>query len=188
MQYEIENLEEEFADLPVSPVLFEPRNPYDSVPGLDDEELADPDELERQIMLQEWAPILALPSRHEPRGIRPALDEEGHVDWGAFGTVDFSRVRPEFDKAQYKAEKLREEQKSVLIMFDIVKERLPGSAKHHVLKYLRSGVIDEEDIVNWDMWELAKLDERARLLQERIDKLREASKAKRERAAAAWLV
>ena len=188
MQSNSELSEHTVTDLPVLALLHADRqNRYGSVPGLDDDELADPAELERQIMFQEWGPILALPSRHEPRGIRPAIDEEGRVDWGAFGTVDFSRVRPDFDKAQYKADKLREQLRDVLIMFDIVKERLPGNAKHLVLNYLRLGVIDEEDIVSWDMWELAKLDERARLLQERIDKLREASKAKLAREAAAWL-
>jgi len=187
MKCEIECVEEEVEDVPVSPLLGERKNKYGSVPGLDDEELADPDELERQVMLQEWGPVLALPVRYEPRGVRPAIDEEGQVDWGAFGTVDFSRVRPEFDKVRYKADKLREQLKDVLIMFDIVKERLPRKARSLVLKYLRTGVIDEEDIVNWDMWTLAKLDERARGLQERIVGLQKARLARREREVTALL-
>ena len=36
---------------------------YGSVPGLEDKELADPAELERQVMLAEWGPILAIPIR-----------------------------------------------------------------------------------------------------------------------------
>ena len=36
-------------------------NKYGSVPGLDDSELADPDELERQVFVQEFGPLLALP-------------------------------------------------------------------------------------------------------------------------------
>ena len=48
----------------VSPLIsVERRNPYGSVPGLDDEELATPEELERQVMLAEWGPVLALPVR-----------------------------------------------------------------------------------------------------------------------------
>lgn len=187
MQSKNELSQHSVADLPASAWSCGRGNAYGSVPGLDEGELADPDELERQAMLEEWGPILALPVRHVPRGVRPAIDEDGRVDWGAYGTVDFSRIRPDFDKAQYKADKLREELKGVFIMFSIVKERLPGLAKYRVLKYLRMGVIDEEDIANWDMWELAKLDERARVLQERIDKLREARKAKLAREAAAWL-
>jgi len=41
----------------------EQANRYGSVEGLDDEELADPEELERQVFAEEWAPILALPER-----------------------------------------------------------------------------------------------------------------------------
>jgi hypothetical protein len=187
MQSKSELSQHNVADLPALAWSCERSNAYGSVPGLDADELADPDELERQAMLQEWGPILALPVKHEPRGIRPAIDEDGHVDWGAFGTVDFSRIRPDFDKARYKADKLREELRNVLIMFSIVKERLPGLAKYLVLKYLRMGVIDEEDIANWDMWELAKLDERARQLRQQIVELREVSRTRQERQAEALL-
>jgi len=44
---------------------------YGSVPGLDDDELADPAELERWMMIQEWGPILVLPVRDQQGGIRP---------------------------------------------------------------------------------------------------------------------
>jgi hypothetical protein len=64
--------------------------------------------------------------------------------------VDFERTRPEFDKARYKADKLREKLKDVLIMLGIVKERLPGKAKDLVLKYLRTGIIGLEHITNED--------------------------------------
>ena len=82
---------------------------YGSVPGLDDDELASPAELERWVMIQEWGPILALPAGGQQGGIRPEVDESGYIDWGAFGTVDFDRLRPPFDRARYKADKLREE-------------------------------------------------------------------------------
>jgi len=53
----------EIDDVPVSALLHQDRkNTYGGVPGLDDKELADPEELERVVYLQEWAPILALPS------------------------------------------------------------------------------------------------------------------------------
>ena len=56
--------EDEVEDVPVSALLHEERrNRYGSVPGLDDEELADPAELERQVYLQEFGPVLALPWR-----------------------------------------------------------------------------------------------------------------------------
>jgi len=65
MKQEVEFEDEcEVDDVPVSPLLSEERrNRYGSVPGLDDEELAEPWELERQAMLQEWGPVLALPVR-----------------------------------------------------------------------------------------------------------------------------
>ena len=44
-------------------------------------ELADPEELERQVFLDEWGPILALPCKGSNGVIRPAIDEFGHVDY-----------------------------------------------------------------------------------------------------------
>lgn len=54
---------------------------YGSVPGLDDAELADPDELEREVMLEEWGPVLALPVKGNRSNVRPVVDEAGGVDW-----------------------------------------------------------------------------------------------------------
>ena len=62
---------------------------YGSVAGLDDSELANPDELERQVYREELAPILALPVQGNRCSLRPAIDEDGSLCWGAFGTVDF---------------------------------------------------------------------------------------------------
>jgi len=52
-------------------------NRYGSVPGLDDSELADPDELERQVLMQEFGPVLALPIKASRSVIRPEIDENG---------------------------------------------------------------------------------------------------------------
>ncbi|MFC1604034.1 hypothetical protein ACFL5F_03310, partial [Planctomycetota bacterium] len=94
-------------DVPVSALLTVQRGSrYGSVTGLDDAELADPVELEREVVLEEWGPVLALPVKGNRSSIRPVVDESGGVDWGAFGTVDFERQSGEFDKARYKAEKL----------------------------------------------------------------------------------
>ena len=68
----------EVEDVPVSPRLCkERRNRYGSVPGLDDEELASPEELERQVFMEEWWPVLRLPVRHRKSPIRPTIDEDG---------------------------------------------------------------------------------------------------------------
>jgi hypothetical protein len=108
--------------------------------------------------------------------------------WGvALSIASSLRIKPEFDKARYKAEKLREQMKDLLILIGIVKERLPGRAKYLVLKYLKLGVIELEDIVSQDMRMLAKMYLRARKLQEDIAKLQEAGRSRRQRKAEAFL-
>jgi len=160
-------------------------NKYGSVPGLDDSELADPDELERQVLRQEFGPVLALPVKASKGGIRPEVDENGDLDFGAFGTVDFDRYSGGFDKARYKADKIREQLKDLLIMFSIVSDRIKAEAKYMVLKYLRMNIVGLEHIVNDDMRALARLYLRARRLQKEIAELQQASEKRRQRRAAA---
>ena len=160
-------------------------NRYGSVPGLDDSELADPDELERQVLREEFGPVLALPVKASKSGIRPQVDESGNLDWGAFGTVDFDRYSGGFDKARYKADKLREQLDDLRIRFSMVSDRLKVEAKYLVLKYLRMNIIALEHIVNEDMLALARLYLRAKRLRKQIDDLRQASERRRQRQAAA---
>jgi len=172
--------------VPASALLRRDRgNRYGSVPGLDDSELADPDELERQVLREEFGPVLALPVKASRSGIRPEVDENGNLDWGAFGTVDFDRYSGGFDKARYKADKIREQLDDLRIMFSIVSDRIKAEAKYMVLKYLRMGIIRLEHIVNDDMLALARLYLRAKRLQEEIADLRQASERRRQRQAAA---
>ena len=156
-------------------------NRYGSVPGLDDAELADPYELERGVMLEEWGPVLALPVKGSGSWIRPVVDEAGGIDWGAFGTVDFDRYRGGFDKVRYKADKLCEQLKDLTMRMAMVKERLPGKAKYTVLKYLKMGVIELEHISSFDMWCLARLYLRARRLRDEMWRLEQVSEARRRR-------
>ena len=107
----------------------ERKDRYGSVSGLDDNELADPNELERQVYRQELAPILALPISGSRCSLRPATDEDGNLCWSAFGTVDFERMYS-FNKVLYKADTLREQLKHVLILFSIVNERVKTRAKY----------------------------------------------------------
>ena len=163
---------------------------YGHVVGLDDDELADPAELERQVFFQDFGPILALPVARRHDGIRPTMDESGGVDWGAFGTVDFERLYGKLDKARYKADKLKEELRRVFIIFSIVKERLPGKAKYLVLKYLRMGVIDLDHIEDWDMWLLARRYLQIRAIRDDIFRLNQSGEQRRCRRAAVkmpWL-
>jgi len=166
----------------------ERKNRYGSVPGLDDSELAGPDELERQVLRQEFAPVLALPVKARESCIRPNIDEGGRVDWGAFGTVDFDRYRQQFDKLRYKADKVAEQVEDLSIMFGIVNERIKTWAKYLVLKYLRMGVIELGHVVDNDMLALAKLYLRSRRMRKEIAELQEAGERRRQqKAAALWV-
>ena len=158
---------------------------YGRVPDIADEELADPYELERHVYLEALGPILALPVRSKGGWIRPALD--GGVEWGAFGSIDFQRMVPEFDKARYKADKLREELGDILIRLSIVSERVGSRAKYLVLKHVRMGLLDLDHIVDDDMWNLARLFLRARRMRKEIRELEEFSRIRRQRKLEAWL-
>ena len=160
-------------------------NKNGSVPGLDDSELADPEELERQVLKQEFGPVLALPVKARKSYIAPNIDEGGTVDWGAFGTIDFDRYRPQFDKIRYKADMVSEQLKDVLIIFNIVNNRIRHRAKYLVLKYLRMGIIELEHIVNSDMLALARLYLRVRRMQKEITELKKVSEWRRQRKAEA---
>jgi hypothetical protein len=155
-------------------------NKYGSVQGLDDSELADPYELERQVYLEEFGPVLALPVKGRD-GIRPEMDESGNIDWGAFGSVDFDRYCDGFDKIRYKADKLKEQVKDVLIIARIVKGRLPMKAAYLVLKYIKLGLIGLDDVVNGDMQALVRLYLRVERLQGEIRQLERAGEARRRR-------
>lgn len=165
----------------------EKRNPYGSVPGLDDDELADPDELERQVYLAEFGPVLALPVRGRRHGLQPSYDEHGRVDWGAFATVDFERSMPRPDRMRYKLEALREKRHDVLIIFSIIKRHVPGKAKYEVLEYLQQGVIGMEHIQDENMRALAQLWRRKLRLDDEIQRLVKARQARVKRELAAVL-
>lgn len=159
----------------------EHRNKYGSVPGLENSELADPAELERQVFKQEFGPVLTLPVTSRKGSIRPTIDQEDHLDWGAFGTIDFERYSSGFDKLRYKADKLREQRKDVLIIFSIVNERVYSLAKYWILKYLNIGMIELKHIVNSDMLALARLFLRAERLRQQITELHEVGKRHQQR-------
>ena len=180
--------ESEIDDVPVSPALkVLRRSGYGSVPGLDDEELADPEELEEQVYKEQFEAILRLPVQPRKGGIRPNIDESGKVDFGAFATVDFDRICPDFDKALYKADKLALELRDQLIMVSIVSSRLPSSAQWQVLKLVRKGLLEVDEIVSEDMRALAVMQLRVERLIRDIQRLKEASWNRRKTKAGQWL-
>jgi hypothetical protein len=58
------------------------RERYGRIAGLRDDELADPDELERQALKEMWWPILRLPLQRWECPVRPNMDEDGTIPQG----------------------------------------------------------------------------------------------------------
>jgi len=139
---------------------------YGKVPGLDDDELADDGELLRQVMIEQWAPFFDIPMQQAACFIKPTLDDNGHLDWGAFGTVDFEKLFP-VNKNLYKRDRLREQLRHTLIMFDMIKEKVPEDKRAEVIKYVYSGK-DIDLIDDWYQWRMASWFSRARRLRDRI--------------------
>lgn len=155
---------------------------YGSVPGLDDEELCDTEELERLVFIQEWWPILSLPVSRRESLRWPGVDEYGLLDWGAFGTVDFARLTT-FDKAAWKADRLQEQLGHVQIMLGMVRERLTSGAKAVLMDWLRQDRSDADGIEDEDARAYVKWFLRARRLRRELRDLREMRRRRRERQA-----
>ncbi|MFH1615219.1 MAG: hypothetical protein ABIG61_09070 [Planctomycetota bacterium] len=167
-------------EVPVSPLLKRERsNRYGSIPDLDDEELIEPAEIDRVFLREAFAPILALPVKGKKGGIKPNIDEDGSVDWGAFGTVDFDKY-VEFDKLRYKADKLREELLHERIIMEMLSERIKSRRKYKILEQAEAGLIDVEEISDFDMFCLAKRYVRAKRIQREIAALEKKSQERRE--------
>ncbi|MFC1766371.1 hypothetical protein ACFL6U_30375 [Planctomycetota bacterium] len=153
---------------------------YGHVEGLADEELADPEELERVVYKEMWWPVLRMPQQRWECAIRPNIDEDGRVDWGVFGTVDFESYRPTLDKLRYKSEKLKEELKDLVFMLEMVSARIPGRAKFKVLRLVKAGVLDIGDISNNQMYFLAEMYLRGWRLRKQIGRMQEKSRQQRQ--------
>jgi hypothetical protein len=160
------------------------RTRYGNLVDLPDEELADPDELERVIYKEMWWPILRLPQQRWECPIRPNMDEDGRVDWGAFGTVDFDSYRPQSSKLLYKAGQMKEQLKDRVNMLRMISARIPGTAKYRILRLVKKGILDTDDITDWDMWQLAVGYLRAWRFRHEIERMLGKSRQKREQKAA----
>ena len=156
---------------------------YGSVAGLSDEELADPDELERVMYKEMWWPILRLPQQRWECPIRPNMDEDGRVDWGAFGTVDFDSYRPQYSKLRYKIDKLKERVKDLSCMLRIMSDRIPGKTKYKIMGLVRTGVLDIGKIENNEMYFLVEMYLHVWRLRKEIERLRAKSREQRDEKA-----
>ena len=166
------------------PAWGKPVNKYGSVEGLEDDELASPAELERMCFQELWGPVLLLPCK---KSYSPAWDIRVGADYNAFASVDFDRMRPEFDKAMYIRDKLWEEVKDLMIRMKILSERIQDIRKYKVLRLVGKGVIDADDIQDWDMWQLAVMYKRAIRIRKNIDRLQEKSRQTKQEALEKWL-
>jgi len=156
---------------------------YGRVEGLPDEELADPDELERVMYKAMWWPILRLPQQRWECPIRPNMDEDGRVDWGAFGTVDFDSYRPQYSKLRYKIDKLKERVKDLSCMLRIMSDRIPGKTKYKIMGLVRTGVLDIGKIENNEMYFLVEMYLYVWRLRKEIERLRAKSREQRDEKA-----
>ena len=170
-----------------SPLLRRKRSKrYGSIADLDDEDLIEPSEVERIYLRNEFAPILALPVKTRKGWIKPNVDEDGTIDIGAFGTVDFDKY-VHFDKALYKAEKLKEELFHERLMMELISSHIKTTAKYKVIKFVLTGILDVDDISDVEMCCLAKRCLRAKRLQREIAELQEQSRKKRQTMAEKFL-
>ena len=105
--------------------------------------------------------------------VRGSVDIDGFVDYGAFDTVDFKRLVPSFDKARYKVDKLRDELADAVMRLEMISERIKTRKKYAIMKYLKEGVLDLEDIKDFDMWCMGRMYLRTLRLKREIKEIQQ---------------
>lgn len=153
------------------------------VRGIKNKALADPVELERQVLKAEWGPILDLPVYRSGYWIRPDIDEDGRFDWGAFDTADFERLYGSFDKVRYKVDKLHEELRWAMARMEVAAGRVAKGMIYPLIRNLRSGAMSLEHIDDMNQYFFAQRFLRVLSINNEIGELRA-----RRRAAAVALV
>lgn len=174
-------------EVPVSPLLKRQHiNNYGSIADLDNEDLIEPSEIERLYLKNEFAPILALPVKTRKGWVKPYVDEDGTIDLGAFGTVDFDKYT-KFDKALYKIDKLREELFHERLMVELISSQIKTTVKYKVINYVLADILDVDDILDIDIHGLARRCLRMRRLQREIDELTERNRKMTQQKARKFL-
>lgn len=147
---------------------------YGTVADLDGEEPADIHEIQCMAAWQMYAPLLALPGRYGQPG-RVVLDADGEIDWDRIGPAGRRQRRPQQRRTE------GDDLRRVLGLISLLMERIPGTAKYTVLRYVRMGILDVEHVTHVDLRAVAQLEIQARQLQQK----REARTAQRPDAARA---
>ena len=165
----------EIEDIPASVLVQrEKKDRYGQVEGLEVDELADPAELERQVYRQMMEPVMRLPARFKSCGPRPEIDENGELEWGAFGSMDFLRDRPAFmDRSRYRLDVMKEELKDQVIAISMIRPHLKGQSYALVLKYLEMDIISMDDVTDFWMKRMAMRYFKAKRIRQEIKQLRE---------------
>jgi hypothetical protein len=164
----------------VPPAWVKPVERYGVIEGFDENDYASPKELERIYYEQLWGPVLMLPE--QKKSDNAAWKCYGDLDYNAFASVDFDRMRPEFNKIKYKADKLQERLKDLMIMIRIKLESIDDNRKYKVLRLVGKGHLEPDDIRHGDMWQLGLLYRRAVNIKKEIGRLREASFKRKQQA------
>lgn len=155
--------------VPVSPLLsLERKSKYGSVPDLDDEELADPDELERQVYIEMYGPVLQLPYDQKHGSIWLNGYKGGKFEWGTFGMVDFYQRKPEVDKPLTDVCELIEEHMTLTFLLHAERAKLPHRRRYKILRSLRRGKIELDQITNKDLRKVGELSLRVAELYRQI--------------------
>ena len=158
-------------ELPVSGVVrVQRRKGYGTIPDLDDEVPADIGELQRLVAYSMYGPVIDLPGRGGRLG-HVVLDADGEVDWEAVGPAG-GRRRRATPGVVGRAGQLREELAHVVGLIGLLEQRVPGTAKYLVLKYVRMGILDLEHVSRHELRQVAQLEARARALRAELDGLR----------------
>jgi len=110
--------------------------------------------------------------------VRPSVDIDGFVDYGAFDSVDFERLVPSFNKARYKIDKLRDEVADTVIRLEIISDRIKNPKKYLIMKYLKDGFLDLDDVKDSDMWSMGRMYLRLLRLKKEIKNILENQRGK----------
>ena len=146
---------------------IERKNKYGSVEGLDDSEVIDPMELERQVILNEFKSIFFIPLQRQNEGIR-------NVMWNS---EDFLKSvldpicikKPQIEKSNL--DKLRDKLRFTSNMINNMYNTQPDRKKRITLKYLLMGWISPKDIIDRNLKTCAEWCLRSIQLQKEIKQL-----------------
>jgi hypothetical protein len=163
-----EVVSEDIADIPASArITVERARGFGSIPDLSADELADQEELERMVAWQMWKPLLTLRPAVGPSLSAFVGGRCCEPNWAAVRPVVYRRRARRAPQGLHEADQLRDELSETLKRLSLAMASVKSPAKYLVLKYLRMGIIELEQIADTNMQAAAKLYLDARRLRQR---------------------